>query len=245
MRPLIAIVLFAVQLFAQSNIKIMSYKLLNYPGSDTTTRNPYFRTVLAYVNPDVLVVQEITSQVGVNGFLANVLNAYGEYSAGTFIDGYNSDNAIFYKTDLFNFVSNTPIATALRDINEFKLTHIISSEPILIYSVHLKSSTGSDNEAKRAAEVANLRNVTNALPTGSNFIVLGDFNIYDSDEAAYINLLQDNPGEDVQWSSLHINGRCCLIGHIVKNTFYLIFLDKDHRFWITKKNTLNRKTSLG
>lgn len=37
---------------------------------------------------------------------------------------------------------------------------------------------------------------------------------------------------DAQWASMHIKGKQCLAGHIFKNIFYVVFLDKDHRFWI-------------
>ena len=51
----------------------MNYNLLNYPGNDTTTRNPYFRTTIAATLPDILVCEEMTSQAGVDGFLNSVL----------------------------------------------------------------------------------------------------------------------------------------------------------------------------
>jgi hypothetical protein len=54
----------------------MSYNLLNYPGSDTTTRNPHYRTIFESIQPDILVVQEMQSQAGVTGFLTNVLNVF-------------------------------------------------------------------------------------------------------------------------------------------------------------------------
>jgi hypothetical protein len=85
----------------------MTYNLLSYPGTDTTTRNPYFRTIIQNSQPDILVVQEITSQNGVNGFLNNVLNvASSGFSAGNFIDGPDSDRAIFFKSSLFTFLAN-------------------------------------------------------------------------------------------------------------------------------------------
>lgn len=44
--------------------------------------------------------------------------------------------------------------------------------------------------------------------------------------------------EDAEWASMHIKGKQCLAGHIFRNVFYIVFLDKDHRFFITeKKNT--------
>ncbi len=180
----------SVLTLAQSQHTIMTYNLLNYPGTDTTIRNPYYRTIFSSIQPDVLVVQEMQSQTGVNGFLSNVLNHVAlNYSAGTFIDGTDTDNAIFYKNDVFTFISNIPITTTLRDISEFKLVHNISRDTIRIYSVHLKASTGTDNELRRLEEVTSLRNVTDALPSSANFIVVGDFNIYSSSEAAYLRLI--------------------------------------------------------
>ena len=45
------------------------------------------------------------------------------------------------------------------------------------------------------AEVTILRNVTDALPLNSNYLVCGDFNIYGSTELAYQKLLdQSTPG---------------------------------------------------
>lgn len=44
--------------------------------------------------------------------------------------------------------------------------------------------------------------------------------------------------EDVKWASFHIQGKECIIGYVEDNIFYIVFLDKDHKFWITeKKNT--------
>lgn len=180
-----------------AQVKIVSYNLLGYPGTDTTVRNPYFRTVISSLNPDILVVQEITSQSGIDGYLSNVMNVgRTDYSSGTFINGPDTDNGIYYKNTMFIFLGNKPIQTALRDINEFKLVHIQTRDTLRIYSVHLKASSGSANEILRAAEVDSLRKVTNALPPGSNFIVCGDFNIYGSNEPAYQKLLEITSGND-------------------------------------------------
>ncbi len=184
-------------------IRFMSYNLLNYPAagtnfvSDTTTRHPHYRTILNATNPDILVVQEMNSQTGMNVFLSNVLNATNvTYSAGPFIDGYDTDNGLFYKTSKFHSVTNSAILTELRNISEFKLVHTLSGDTIRIYSVHLKASSGASNEAQRAREVDSLRKVTNALPPGTNFIVCGDFNIYGSTELCYQKLQQVIPGNE-------------------------------------------------
>ena len=178
---------------AQDLVKIMSYNLLNYPSSGVlATRNAAFNTSISSVNPDIVVVGEMISQAGMDGFLANVLNnPTSTYSAGIWINGTSdTENGIFYKTAKFQFVSNKRIITALRDINEFKLVHLLSGDTLRIYALHLKSSSTTSDELARANEVDSLRKVTNALPPGSNFIVCGDFNIYNSSESAYLKLLQ-------------------------------------------------------
>lgn len=43
--------------------------------------------------------------------------------------------------------------------------------------------------------------------------------------------------EDAEWARIHVNGPAVLIGHIVGDTFYLVFLDKTHKFWLTKRVT--------
>ncbi len=183
-------------------IKIMSSNLLNYPDNsnptaDSTARHPYYRTIAAATLPDIMVVDEMNSQTGMNWFLAKVLNTVSSgYAAGTFINGFDTDNGIFYKTSKFSFIANKRIITDLRDINEFKLVHTLTGDTLRIYAVHLKASTGSSEEAQRALEVDSLRKVTNALPAGSNFIVCGDFNIYKSSESAYQKLIFVNPANE-------------------------------------------------
>lgn len=179
--------------YTQTQHTIMSYNVLNLVLTDTLVRNPHFRTIFSNIQPDILVCQEMTSQTGVNGFLVRVLNRVSSgYAAGTFVNGTDTDNAIYYKSSLFTFLSNTPIDTELRDINEFRLICNSTGDTIIIYSVHLKADDGSADSLQRAREVDSLRKVTNALPPNSNFIVVGDFNIYDSREVAFQKMLNQS-----------------------------------------------------
>lgn len=185
---------------SQDTAKIMSYNLLNYSGNNTT-KDPYFRQTMDYEKPDVLAVCEILSQAAVNNYLANVLNFNNpnKYSAGIFIDGPDTDNAIFYDNSKFHFVSNTVISTELRNINMFTLIHINSNDTIKIFDVHLKASNTTDDQQKRLAEVNLMRNVTNTFRIGEEFMVVGDFNIYSSTEPAYQRLLQPDVNADGQF----------------------------------------------
>ena len=68
--------------------------------------------------------------------------------------------------------------------------------PLRIYSLHLKASQGSENETKRLAEATILRNHMNNLSPNSNFMVVGDYNFYDSDEPAFDMLISDQTDND-------------------------------------------------
>lgn len=183
-------VLFLCSLFAQERARIMTYNLLNYPQVNGFSRGPLFKTIVDAAKPDILVCQEVTSATGVNQFLNNVLN--NKFKAGTFYNGPDTDNAIFYKDSLFEFLGNIRITTSLRDINQFTLKHKIAGDTLIIYSVHLKASQGTSEEQQRLSEVTRLRSVTDNLDEGKYFIVLGDFNIYTASEPAFEKLLDQS-----------------------------------------------------
>ncbi len=39
---------------------------------------------------------------------------------------------------------------------------------------------------------------------------------------------------DANWARIHVQGRECVAGHVHHNVFYVVFLDKEHKFWINK-----------
>lgn len=178
---------------AQDTLRIASYNLLNFPGSDVSTRLPYFRRVVQTMKPDILVVQEMLSQSGMNTFVNDVMNVYqpGRYASVPFHDGPDTDNGLFFNPGKASLVSAAYIQNSPRHIAEY-VVHIVGTRDTLrIYSVHLKASSGSTNEQQRLAEATILRNYLNNLPAGSQFIILGDFNIYRSDEPAFQKFLAD------------------------------------------------------
>ncbi|MEJ2633702.1 MAG: T9SS type A sorting domain-containing protein [Calditrichia bacterium] len=187
--------------FSQADtIRVATYNFLNFPGNDSGERIPYFRTVLRNMNPDILVTQEIQSQVGVNAIASQALN--NRYSTVPFHDGEDTDNSIFFRTGAFTFVKSNYIRTDLRDIAEYVLTDNLSGEELHVFSAHLKASQGSDNEQKRLAEVRILINHLENLPAGTNAIVVGDFNIYSGSEPAFTELI----GTETLLDPIHDSG---------------------------------------
>jgi len=184
--------------FTSDTVKVMCYNLLGY-GFFSDPRDLNYRKIIKAAAPDILTIEEVVSQEGVNEFLDSVMNYYtpGLYNAGVYINGTDTDNGIFFKPSKFIFISNTPIivpVTGARDMNVFRLKHIASNKEILIISLHLKS--GSQNAQMRSEEVLALRQFTDSLPYGTNFIVQGDCNLQGATEQAYLNLTAFHSNSD-------------------------------------------------
>lgn len=188
-------ILFATLASPAASLRFMSYNLLNFSSG----RTDEFRAVLAEADPELLVVQEILSQAAVDGFLANVLNYNnpGEWVAGPFHNGYDTDNAVFYRPARVQYISHELITTQLREIDEWTVRPVgyeSDATNLRLYVVHLKASTGSTNEQRRLDEVTAMRVRMESFPSGQNYLVAGDFNIYDSYEPAYSYMLSTAGG---------------------------------------------------
>ena len=191
-------------IFAQSDIKVMSYNLLIYPEGAMVNRIDTLSEILSFYEPDLLLVQELKSEQGLLNIEEELNTLFGNYKAGTYIPQISNptntwrleQNLIFNKA-VFELVSEEAIETTHRDINYFQLRYLEedgtpSTELLHTYVVHLKSSSGSTNEQKRFAMAGVLMDHISLLPPESNIIVGGDFNVYYGGEPAYELLISPN-----------------------------------------------------
>ena len=196
---LTAIILTAVPpaAFAQETVRIMTYNILEYPnsvsGGDTTTRNPYFRTIMKNTNPDILVAQEISSKTKADDFLNAVMNSFGEtYVMRGFITNssdVNDNNALYYKKSKFDIIdSSLVINSGNHPVFRLKLYHKATRDTLTIFNSHF-SSTG---ETQRTTEANAIRTITDALPGGSYFIDMGDHNILGGGKSSFQALLNQS-----------------------------------------------------
>ena len=174
---------------AQSDYTFLTYNLLNYENEDD--REPYYQEIIGEIQPDLIVCQEVIGTTGYNHFLDDVLNVIepNEWSGADFINQTASqDIALYYKPEFFSFIStaiiNTAQSSGTRDVVEWVLEHLESGVQFRIYSLHLKASSGNSNAQQRLQEATILRNYLNELPSGSHFIVGGDFNIYSNNSSS-------------------------------------------------------------
>lgn len=197
--------------FAQTEtIRMMHYNLLYYTeqgasGCNSSTNNlnnkdAALRTIIDYVMPDVLVVNEIGSNVSyADRIVNNVLNANGRqgYQHGplTNYSGGSIANMLFYNSAKLAFHSHFYLTTVNRDINGYKMYY---KTPNLVHGdtvfttfilMHLKAGTGSDNEQKRYSQVTRLMNYLESTGLYGNICLSGDFNIYGASEDAYQHLI--------------------------------------------------------
>jgi hypothetical protein len=170
-----------------------------------TVRNPHFRTIHSPLGADILVVQEMQSQAGVDSFRNNVLNVLqpGQWASAPFINGNDTDNALFYKPSRVQFLGGWGFypnpATNLRLVNVYRLKPVgysSASAELRIYSQHLKAGNSSSEESQRAAEAIGIRDSMNSVPPGTHCILTGDFNIYRGDEAAFTRFLESQADND-------------------------------------------------
>ncbi len=172
-------------------LRIATYNLLRFPGSTGAGRLDDFRIVVPALDADILIVQEMEGQSGYNTFLTQVMNHAGNnYQASPFLDGPDTDNGLYVKQGRNILITAVDrIRTDLRDIAVYFL--LVEGEEFIIYSMHLKAGSTSNDRNRRLNQTTLLRNQLNQLPAGSNFIVVGDFNVRSSSEASFQKLIQD------------------------------------------------------
>ena len=189
---------FISSLGAQTDtITIVSYNLLNFPdgrndcGSSTNVPNRFdtLRKILNYAQPDIFVACEIQNKRGADSILSRSLNVFGatNYAAANYHNDSNGgtlQNMLYYNTSKLILQSQHVIETSVRDIDHYvlyvddpNLSNYFDTTFIEVYMCHLKSSSGSAEQAIRNDQVTLLRNYIDARPQNRNHFVCGDLNV--------------------------------------------------------------------
>jgi len=200
---------------AQGQLRVACWNITFYPSQGLRTAD--FQTAIYGVYqgrtlaPDVLFVQEMESQSGVNSFLSMLNNAPGspnDWEAAAFSDGEDTDNAFFYRRTKVDLLASTVIAVGSsstlnqpRDTNRYDIrleNYSSVGATIGIYSSHMKAQGGTNHAGRRLIEAQRIRDNAEGLdtngpgtglPAGYHFIFGGDTNIQTSSEAAYQELV--------------------------------------------------------
>jgi len=203
---LITLSLVSSMIQAQDFFTVMNYNVLNYPQGSMPSRQDTLKVIMDFVEPDIILLQELKSEAGLISIAEeSCADLDGNYQAGTWESLQSNPNSgwplqqnIVYNASKFTLHEENVVLTNYRDINEFILyynSEELATEQdtafIYLYSTHLKSSQGSDNEQLRFDMTEYFVDHLATLPADAQVILGGDFNIYNSDEPAYQLMLNE------------------------------------------------------
>ena len=213
MRPartmFVGFALFGVASGAAAQVRVGTWNLTEYTGQ--VARSAAFQGSIfgeyqgRTFAPEVLIVQEISSDAATSTFRAMLNSAPGspgDYLSAPFVNGPNTDSACFFRSTKVSLLAtdvavsgSTTVSTRHVMRYRFRLTgHTSEGASFFLYSAHLKASDTAADAARRGEEAALIRDNLDALPPGTRSIVGGDFNLYTHNEAAWTNFLAPGNG---------------------------------------------------
>ncbi len=196
-------------LYSQDTLTIMNYNVLRFNGN-TTVRAKHIKSVIDFVKPDIVILEEIEHQSGIDLLLTDVFNVDStNFMGGPLPSTQWMKNGIIYNQSKLDLTSHKFVSTVLRDISGYTLSiknaHSNVS-PFTIFGAHLKASDTQDDSDQRWLEAKELYKYISQMDSNYHYIMAGDFNVYGSDEPAY-KLLVDSMSVDLEDP----------IGHWVRN----------------------------
>jgi hypothetical protein len=198
--PVLYLILFSSSIYAQTDtIKVCTYNLLNYGNA----ANPYkkkdslLKPILQAINPQIAGFNEISTALPA---LYDTLEA--DFPIAVVrgpVHNTNSQtqlNALYWQQGKFHLLKDTSICHNLRDIVAYNLYYdypglatFRDTTRLTVIVAHLKASNTAQDRADRAAEASAVAAYLSSLNQPANYILMGDLNIYTSNEAAYQNLI--------------------------------------------------------
>jgi hypothetical protein len=187
-------------------LRVVTWNLFAYPDYNLAARQRYFRTVMANLAADVLVVQELNSDAGRDSFLTNVLNVVepGQWASSAFftLQAFPSveGGAIFYKpaqagiSFTSQFTTSGPRDVLLTRVTPVGYTNINGT--FRVYSIHLKAGGPATADSTTRLECTDIRSTLNLAPANTNFLIGGDTNFYSAFEGGYIRLTESQADND-------------------------------------------------
>ncbi len=189
--------------FSQDTLRVMQYNLFRYgeSGKEPSFKNPLLNTIVTYVQPDVLGVNEVSATADyAQNILTGALNINGVTSwrrgalskAGV---DKSLTNTIFYNSNKLKLLSQDTVSTVQREITGFNFMYVDSNSVktgdtifFTVLVLHFKAGNTSSDEATRGNEAIQIVNYINAFGKSKNIMVMGDYNVYTNTEAAFYQL---------------------------------------------------------
>lgn len=200
---LFVLLFFTLNSLYADTLTVMHYNLMYYDKNEyectsetnnVDSKDGYLRTILGYVKPDILTVNEINPATpSTDRIKKNVLNINGvtKYLRAN-TTGSQIGNMIYYNSDKVVLKSQTTIATSPRITDVYRLylktESLAAGDTVFLTCLvtHLKAgSTDSDIAQKTTAANKIMSFITSNKITG-NILLMGDMNLYASEEGAFV-----------------------------------------------------------
>ena len=217
---LLLMLLAATLVQAQDTLTVMQYNLLYYgnynsgfascfeTNNNTQLKDECIRTILDYVKPDILTVNEFGATDALhNDFLRHNLNLNGVdwWQSDNRINYANSDiiNHIFYDSRKMGLKRHVALRTYPRDTDVYELYMKTPGLPagdtvkLVCIVAHLKAGMNYESSRRTCLQVA-MDYVNQHYPT-DNVLIMGDFNMYSSNESGYRLLTQTYSPENIRF----------------------------------------------
>lgn len=215
---LLAFIVLPFSLMSQNQeiVTYVSYNVLNYRNETTyctntnnspTAKEGYMKTIFGHIQPDLIACNEVGSNpTNAVKILDRCLNVDGEtkFQMASFSSSSGADisNAFYYNGDMFTMYANDKILNEVggspitRLIDVFTLYYNDANLPLgsdttflTIFIVHLKAGNTTADAVKRTSATEAVMNYITTESITGNYIISGDFNVYNATESAFQNLV--------------------------------------------------------
>ena len=205
---------------AQDTLTVMQYNLLYYgnynsgfascfeTNNNTQLKDECIRTIVNHVKPDILTVNEFGATDALqNDFVRHNLNINGVdwWQTDNRINYANSEiiNHIFYDSRKMGLRRHVALRTHPRDTDVYELymktPGLAAGDTIKLVCIvaHLKAGMGYESSRRACLQIA-MDYVNQHYPT-DNVLIMGDFNMYSSNESGYRLLTQTYSPENIRF----------------------------------------------
>lgn len=191
---------FTASTAAPDTARIATYNILHYgqPGPNRyDVKNLYLQPILAEMKPSIIVFLEVDTFLNAAFDSINTNMPY-PMQHGPVHNSKHTDilDGLFWKVNKFALTQNTVITNQVRDIVAYDLYYTDQQPGMLtdtvwlkVITAHLKSSNSVSDRNVRAQETQTVAQYLSNLPDSTNVVMMGDFNLYNSSEVAYQNLI--------------------------------------------------------
>ena len=208
-------------LFSQDTLRIMHYNLLYYgkntdfcteSNNNVDEKNQEISKLIQYYKPDIFSVNELDGEGDQpiaddeTYLLDNALNTNGvNYYRATPFERIYLANTVFYNNNKLGLKSYDPIRLRVSTYDKifnaytfyYKSDDLAETQDtsfLTCFVVHLKAGEGDAQQRDAETEIL-MDYIQNNMSSQGNYLILGDLNVYNSDEPAFQNLIQ--PGNSI------------------------------------------------